>query len=84
MMIKYVLVFQICSIINGQCLTPLSDHKKVDSWIGCVKKGQEVTMKIIETDPIRFENLKLIVKYWCNEDNSNKSPASGKSIEKEV
>ena len=84
MMIKYVLVFQICSIINGQCLTPLSAHKKVDSWIGCVKKGQEVTMKIIETDPIRFENLKLIVKYWCNEDNSNKSPASGKSIEKEV
>ena len=84
MMIKYVLVFQICSIINGQCLTPLSDHKKVDSGIGCVKKGQEVTMKIVETDPIRFENLKLIVKYWCNEDNSNKSPASGKSIEKEV
>jgi len=84
MMIKYVLVFQICSIINGQCLTPLSDHKKIDSWIGCVEKGQEITMKIVEVDPIRFENLKLIVKYWCNEDKSNKSPASSKSIEKEI
>ena len=83
-MIKYVLVFQICSIINGQCLTPLSDHKKIDSWIGCVEKGQEITMKIVVVDPIRFENLKLIVKYWCNEDKSDKSPTSSKSIEKEI
>ena len=84
MMIKYVLVFQICSIINGQCLTPLTDDKIIDSWIGCVEKGQEITMKIVEADPIRFENLKLIVKYWCNEDNSHKIPTSSKQFEKEI
>ena len=83
-MIKYVLVFQICSIINGQCLLPLNDDKIIDSWIGCVEKGQQITKEIVESDPIRFENLKLIVKYWCNEDKSNKSPASSKSIEKEI
>ena len=84
MMIKYVLVFQICSIINGQCLTPLTDDKIIDSWIGCVEKGQQITKEIVEADPIRFENLKLIVKYWCNEDNSNKTPTSGKQFEKKV
>ena len=83
-MIKYVLVFQICSIITGQCFTPLTDNKPIDTWTGCVNKGQEMTVRIIDIDPIRFEKMKLIVKYWCNEDKSNKSPASSKSIEKEI
>jgi len=83
-MIKYVLVLQICSLITGQCFTPLSDSKIVESWNDCVIKGSKMTLNIIEIDPIRFENMKLIVKYWCNEDNSDKSPASSKSIEKEI
>ena len=71
-------------MITGQCFTPLTDHKPIDTWTDCVVKGSETTMKIIEADPIRFESMKLIVKYWCNEDKSDKSPTSSKSIEKEI
>ena len=83
-MIKYVIVFQICSIVSGQCFTPLTDYKPINSWTECVKKGQEITIKVVDSDPIRFENMKLIVKYWCNEDNSDKTAISSKSIKKKV
>tara|TARA_Y100001951_G_C11097003_1_gene159871 strand:- start:156 stop:413 length:258 start_codon:yes stop_codon:yes gene_type:complete len=85
-MIKYVLILQICSMVTGQCFPPLSDSKVLDSWSKCIEKGMERTMLLINQDREAFDNYQYVVRLYCkkNEDNSNESPASSKSIEKAV
>ena len=85
MMIKYVLILQICSMITGQCFPPLSDGQVLDSWSKCIEKGMERTMLLIKTDREAFDTNKYIVRLYCkNEDNSNKTPTSSKQFEQEV
>jgi len=81
---KFILMFQVCSLIAQQCYPVITDREAVQSWSKCVEKGAVKVIELVQDDPISWDKYKFIVKYWCNEDNSNKSPTSGKSIEEKV
>jgi len=75
---KFVLIFQICSMAMGYCYPPLTDREVVDSWSQCVEKGMEKTALLISNDRDAFDINKYVVRIYCkaHEDNSNKIPTS--------
>ena len=82
---KYILMFQVCSLIAQQCYPVMTDREPVDAWSKCVEKGIEKTKLLIKTDRDAFDKHKYIVRLYCkNEDNSNKTPTSSKQFEQEV
>ncbi len=81
---KFILMFQVCSLIAQQCYPVMTDREPVDAWSKCVEKGANKVIELVQDDPISWDKYKFIVKYWCNEDNSNKSPTSGQPIEEKV
>jgi len=83
-MTKYILLFQICSLLSQQCYPPMTDGEPIDSWSECVEKGAIKVIELIQTDRETWDKNKFVVKYWCNEDNSNKTPTSRKQFEKEI
>ena len=83
-MIKYILLFQVCSLLSQQCYPPMTDKELIDSWSECVEKGAIKVIELVQTDRETWDKNKFVVKYWCNEDNSNKTPTSSKQFEKEI
>ena len=43
MSIKFILILQICSVLGGSCLPPISDPEIYSSWLKC---GRIVVSKI--------------------------------------
>ena len=77
---KWILLYQICSITNNFCYPPLTDREAL-TYSGCVAKGAKKTIELVAKAPKEFDEQKYIVKYWClSEDSINKTPASFKSI----
>ena len=76
---KYVLIYQICSILHGYCYPPLTDRTIFNTWSDCVLAGSEKVIKLVNKDVDIWEKEKLMVKYWCNakkpKDNTNETPA---------
>ena len=72
---KYILIYQICSILSGQCVLDTSDENIYDNWSDCVIAGSYKTIEIAEKDKKVFDEYKMFVKYWCSENNINKSSA---------
>ena len=83
-MTKYILLFQICSLLSQQCYPPMTDREPIDSWSECVEKGAIKVIELVQTDRETWDKNKFVVKYWCNEDKPNKTPASSKQFEKEI
>ena len=81
---KFILMFQVCSLIAQQCYPVMTDREPVDAWSKCVEKGANKVIELVQTDRISWDKYKFIVKYWCNENHSNKSPTSGQPIEEEI
>ena len=77
---KWILLYQICSLTNSFCYPPLTDREAL-SYSECVSKGANKTIELVRKAPKEFDEQKYIVKYWClSEDYINKTPASYKSI----
>ena len=77
---KWILLYQICSLANNFCYPTLTDREAL-SYSECVSKGAEKTIELVSKAPKEFDEQKYIVKYWClSEDNINKTTASYKSI----
>ena len=77
---KWILLYQLCSLVNNFCYPPLTDREAL-SYSECVSKGAEKTIELVSKAPKEFDDQKYIVKYWClSEDYINKTPTSSKSI----
>ena len=71
---EFLLVVQICSILSGECMPPQSNESQLYSWSECVTAGGEATIEIANKDVKIFDEHKLMIKYWCSENISNKTP----------
>jgi len=72
---KFVLAYTICSAITGFCNTPAVHPVKFDTWTDCTKAGATVTIKVTNEYKQKFNEEKLYISYFCNENNSDKTPA---------
>jgi hypothetical protein len=71
---KFILVFSLCSAITGYCQNPVAVQNEYNSWTDCVKGGAEITIITTENFKERFNKEKLYISYFCNENNTNKTP----------
>ena len=77
---KFILIVQVCSVLNGYCYPPLTDRVLLDSWSSCVIAGADKVIQLVNKDVDVWEKEKYMVKYWCNaqekpKDHTNESPA---------
>lgn len=71
---KFILILSLCSAISGTCQTTGIHPQKFDTWSECVKSGAKEIIKATETYEYKFNEQRLVVSYFCNEDHSNKTP----------
>ena len=71
---KFILVFSICSGITGFCGNPLKVETPYNSWAECVIGGSQLIMDYAIDHKEKFNNEKLMVSYFCNENHINKTP----------
>ena len=69
---KFVLAYTICSAITGFCNTPAVHPVKFDTWTDCTKAGASVTIRVTNEYKQKFNEEKLYISYFCNENNSDK------------
>ena len=72
---KFVLAYTICSAITGFCNTTAIHPVKFDTWTDCTKAGASVTINVTNEVEQKFNEDKLYISYFCNENNSDKTPA---------
>ena len=67
----------ICSASSGQCLPPFQVDKFYKDGYDCMIDGYKISHeKIVEIGREEINKSKIYIKFGCNEDNSNKTPAS--------
>ena len=71
---KFVLAYTICSAITGFCNTPAVHPIKFDTWTDCTKAGASVTINVTNEFEQKFNEDKLYISYFCNENHSDKTP----------
>ena len=71
---KFILAFSICSAITGFCNNPTVVKPPYNSWTECVVAGSELTIAFAKRQEELINKDKLYISYFCNEDNSNKTP----------
>lgn len=71
---KFVLAYTICSAITGFCNTPAVHPVKFDTWTDCTKTGATITIKVTNEYQQKFNEDKLYISYFCNENHSDKTP----------
>ena len=71
---KFVLAYTICSAITGFCNTTAIHPVKFDTWTDCNKAGATVTIKVTNEYQQKFNEDKLYISYFCNENHSDKTP----------
>ncbi len=72
---KFILAYTICSALTSLCNTPVLHPTTFNSWSDCNKQGALVTIQVINDFQETFNKEKLYISYFCNEDNSDKTPA---------
>ena len=72
---KFVLAYTICSAITGFCNTPAVHPIKFNTWTDCTKAGATATIKVTNEYKEKFNKDKLYISYFCNEHNTNETPA---------
>ena len=70
---KFVLAYTICSAITGFCNTTAIHPVKFDTWTDCTKAGASVTIRVTNEFKEKFNEEKLYISYFCNENNSDKT-----------
>ena len=69
---KYVLVWQLCSLLTNTCIPPYTDRTEFKTYVDCAIGGAEKVIEVANKDKKTFDEQKLMVRYWCNEDNADK------------
>ena len=67
----------ICSATTGTCLPPFQLDNFYKDGYDCMLDGYKMSLE--KTEEIGREEInkhKIYIKFGCNEDNSNKTPAS--------
>ena len=66
---KFVLVFWVCSFLNGpQCLEPIEYPVLFDSWYACSRQAHKESLTIInEMGPAYVNQHRIALKYYCKE-----------------
>ena len=72
---KFVLAYTICSALTGFCNTTAIHPIKYDTWTDCTKAGAQITINVTNEFEQKFNEDKLYISYFCNENNSDKTPA---------
>ena len=72
---KFVLAYTICSAITGFCNTTAIHPVKFDTWTDCTKAGASVTINVTNEFEQKFNEDKLYISYFSNENSSDKTPA---------
>lgn len=73
---KFVLVWQLCSLLSQTCIPPYTDRNEFNLYVDCAIAGAEKVIEVANKDKKTFDEQRLMVRYWCNEDNLNKPTAS--------
>ena len=71
---KFVLAYTICSAITGFCNTPAVHPVKFDTLTDCTKAGATITINVTNEYQQKFNEDKLYISYFCNENNTNETP----------
>ena len=71
---KFILAFTLCSSITGLCNTTMIHPDKFDTWSECVKGGAEEIIRVTEKYEIKFNEQRLVLSYFCNENHPDKTP----------
>ena len=71
---KFVLAYTICSAITGFCNTPAVHPIKFNTWTDCTKAGASITIEVTNEYQMKFNEEKLYISYFCNENNSDETP----------
>ena len=67
----------LCSATSGECMPPFQVDKIYKDGYDCMVDGYNMSLQ--KTEEIGREDInkhKIYIKFGCNEDNSNKTPAS--------
>ena len=63
---KFILVMALCSQINSNCMSPVTDNKQFINFRECVISGYEQAAIVMKSLPIEEVNSKqLYVKFIC-------------------
>mgnify|MGYP006228056245 FL=1 len=74
---NYILTLVMCSAVAGQCLTPYSVDKSYKDGYDCMVDGYKMALgKTVEIGREEINKNRIYIKFGCNEDHSNKTPAS--------
>ena len=74
---KFILTMILCSATSGECMPPFQVDKIYKDGYDCMVDGYKMSLQ--KTEEIGREDInkhKIYIKFGCNEDNSNKTPAS--------
>ena len=67
----------LCSATSGECMPPFQVDKIYKDGYDCMLDGYKMSLE--KTEEIGREEInkhKIYIKFGCNEDHSNKTPAS--------
>ena len=65
---KFLLVFTVCSMVNTNCLDPMSTGKKFDNFRDCTIAGYEFIAEQNKIFPIdQFDKVKPAYSFDCIE-----------------
>ena len=70
----YILAFAVCSAVTGFCNNTMTVDKQFNSWSECVIAGSQLTIAYAEKMEEKVNKNKLYITYFCNENNSDKTP----------
>lgn len=70
----YILAFAVCSAITGFCNNTTVHPLKFDKWSDCVIAGSQLTIEFTKRQEVKINKDKLYITYFCNENNSDKTP----------
>jgi len=74
---NFILTMILCSATSGQCMPPFQVDKFYKDGYDCMIDGYKMSLQ--KTEKIGRADINehnIYIKFGCNEDNSNKTPAS--------
>ena len=72
---KFVIAFSLCSAINGFCGNTAIYPKKFNTWSECNQFGTKIVFDKFNQNTKKFNDEKLYLVYFCNENYSNQTSA---------
>ena len=71
---KFILALTLCSSLTGLCHTTMIHPDRFDTWSECVIGGAKEIIRVTEKYEVKFNEQKLVLSYFCNENHTDKTP----------